>query len=271
MSTIGRALEQMYAEKMRDRIAQARPSGFRPASPLQPESYHLAGKRSSRVQAWAESFAALPRPAIPPELESAINSQNWSLAFKLAHSTGRGIATVDIEMLVTLPNIANWPQLLGTLLSFGNHPGDDRTRLVCILELLRDLELRVFGFDSQRLRRGFEDMPARVTVFRGTSMNEVRSAGWGLSWTFNRVYALGLAGSRPGAGGRQSRTHRDATGVLLFATIRKESIVAMVRWSDDQEIGEDEALICPRDIDPVVQWITADEAHRVEEAALAQR
>jgi hypothetical protein len=268
MSMIGRAMEQWYAERIRDRIARARPPGFRSASPRRAESYHLNGVRSSRIQAWAESFATLPRPAIPSELESAIDDQDFPRAYELA---GRALTTVDLEMLVTLPNVAKWPRLLGTVLGFGNHPGRERVRLVSVLELLHDLELRVF--DGPESRQAFEDMPAQITVFRGSSANETESRQWGISWTLDRLYALKFAGSRSEAGVRLPRTHRDSAGMMLFATISRGSIAAVVRWGEEREIhetqdGEREVLICPREIDPIVQWVAADEAYRLEAQAL---
>jgi hypothetical protein len=51
--------------------------------------------------------------------------------------------------------------------------------------------------------------------------------------------------------------------MMLLAEIRKESIAAVARWE-----GEHEILICPRDIDPLVRWISFDEAYRIEAQAI---
>jgi len=167
-------------------------------------------------------------------------------------------------MLVLLPNIASWPRLLGTFLALGNHPGMERARLISILELLHDLDLRVFG--EKESRRAFDDMPAEMTVFRGTSAAETGAREWGLSWTVDRLHALKFSGSQYGLGVHlgvhMPRTSRDP-GMMLLAEIRKESIAAVARWE-----GEHEILICPRDIDPLVRWISFDEAYRIEAQAI---
>lgn len=47
--------------------------------------------------------------------------------------------------------------------------------------------------------------------------------------------------------------------MMLFATINKEAIAALVRWDSEREV-----LICARDIAPHVQWVTAEIAKRAE-------
>jgi hypothetical protein len=202
----------------------------------------LKARVIAQTVAWARSLAAAPRPRLPDEFRRLIETRNWPAAYRFACIPGSKAAlpagrqpwhriTLAIEMILTIPDVAQWPRLLATLLCYADNPAREHVRLSAILGLLCPLGLRVF--DSDAARGVFDRLPARITIFRGTSLARATARHYGLCWTLNREIAVMFARFQPYGRG-------DSVPAVLRCLVAREEIAALF-----VERGHDEVMVCP--------------------------
>jgi hypothetical protein len=98
----------------------------------------------------------------------------------------------------------------------------------------RETWLRIFGLVSTRLlnaqlddkeRKERDELPDKLTVYRGTCMDEIRSGNWGFAWTLDRDKAEWFA----------TRFEQDDP-VLITTTVNKSDVTGVLHRRGEAEI-----------------------------------
>lgn len=108
----------------------------------------------------------------------------------------------------------------------------DRSARWMVVEMLQSMQLPIF--DSEAARDAYQELPAKVCLFRGAHRDESSNLPLGISWTLSESQARFFA---------FEHRFRPEDGAVLKAKVTKTAIAAMI-W----ERGEKEILVLPRRI-----------------------
>lgn len=178
---------------------------------------------------------AMTRPLVPPGLQERF-AQCAVAGDWLGCLGGLVGSRVRLSLLSEL-----WPgvpaveraTVFADTYSTADVPSSERAFVLRVLRWLA--ARREVAFDCEAARSAFARLPRRVTLFRGTVVDEVRSRRLGTSWTLDRARAVWFATKHV------RYRNRDSEPVLLRATVRRDCIGALLL-----ERKESEAVVHPR-------------------------
>jgi len=157
------------------------------------------------------------------QLKRAVESRDW-LGALLCVDSGR-----RTELCIQLWNLIpdeDKPDVLADAISGGDFPFGCRTKLISILSELLEDGRRVF--DGEAARKGFNDLPERVQIYRGTT--EAEGTDYGVCWTLSLEKAEWFATKH----GRFRNT--GSAPVILSAIVDRDDICGLLLERNESEV-----------------------------------
>jgi len=130
------------------------------------------------------------------------------------------------------PEDEGTPDVVASAISAGDHPCREYDMLYALLSRFHRQGRR--GFDGERARKAFGELPEQITIYRGTVEAEDKN---GFCWSLDRDQAVFFA----------TKHFRfrvtDSVPVILTATVNRDDIFALMFERDEQEVMISPAIL----------------------------